>query len=161
MLIIVVAMTPSRLIGVNNQLPWGHMPADLQHFKAVTLGKPVIMGRKTYESIGRPLPKRQNIIVSRQSNLQIDGCEVVHSLDEALAAAGQKQDIMVIGGGEIFKQALPMVEKMYITLIDYDDEGGAYFPPFDEADWRRISSEQHPADALNPFAYEFVELVRK
>ncbi|MDD3266808.1 MAG: dihydrofolate reductase [Burkholderiales bacterium] len=131
---IVVAMNNERVIGVDNQLPW-HIPEDLAYFKKVTLGNPIIMGRKTFESIGRVLPGRRNIVISR-NDYKHDGIEVFHSLEDALNATFDSCEVNIIGGGEIFKQALPLVNSMHITIIDYPvDNPTVFFPEVDLSSW--------------------------
>ena len=151
---LVAAMAKNRVIGYQNQMPW-HMPADLKHFKAITLGKPVVMGRKTYDSIGRPLPGRRNIVISRQIDLQIDGCEVVHSLDEALSTLAGAKEIMIIGGGTLYEMTLPQADRLCLTLIDCECDGDAFFPAWDKQEWHLESDVAHDADAQNPHAYRF------
>ena len=158
----IFAMDENRLIGNKNQLPW-RMPADLKHFKTITSGHPILMGRKTYESIGRPLPNRTNIIITRDANYQAPGCRVVTSIDQALqiAAADNKQEIFIIGGAEVYKQSLPLVNKLYITIIHHQFEGDAYFPELNRAEWQEVSCEKHEADADNIYPYQFLRWERK
>ena len=156
---IVCAMSKNYVLGNNNQLPW-HLPADLRHFKEITLGKPVIMGRKTYDSIGKPLPNRRNIVISRDPNLIIPGCEIVHSLDTAIQLAGNEQEIMIIGGGNIFMQTLPLAQRMYLTIINQDFVGDAYFPQWNETEWKIVERSDHLPDDKNPYAYSFLTLDR-
>ena len=157
---LVVAMDRNRLIGRDNGLPW-HLSADLKHFKAVTLGKPVIMGRKTHESIGRPLPGRRNIVISRNPAYRAPGCEVFTGLDEALAALADAEEAAVIGGAEIFKQALPLADKMELTVIDETFEGDAWFPEYDEREWHFTAVETHRhEDERRSFTYRFLTLER-
>ncbi len=160
MISIIVAMDRNRLIGSNNGLPW-RLPADLKHFKAITLGKPVIMGRKTYESIGRPLPERQNIVVSRTAGFSAPGCTAVTSADAALDAAGDVPEIMVIGGAQLYTQLLPQVQRIYLTQIDAAFDGDAWFPDLDAALWHETAREDHAPDERNPYAYSFVVLEHK
>ena len=124
---IVAAMGHGRVIGSENQMPW-HLPADLKHFKAVTMGKPVVMGRKTYESIGKPLPGRRNVVVSRQQDLKIPGCDVVMSFDAILDLLHKQPEVMVIGGGSIYEQAMLRASRMYLTFIDTNVKGVTFFP---------------------------------
>ena len=156
---IVVAMAANRVIGRDNQLPW-HLPADLKHFKQLTLGKPVVMGRKTYESIGRPLPERTNIVVTRDRDYGAPGCVVVHSLDEALAAAGEAAEVMVIGGAGIYRQVLPRTDTLYLTQVHAEFEGDTLFPELDAAQWREVARTDCEPDEKNPWRYSFLELVR-
>ncbi|WP_026972237.1 type 3 dihydrofolate reductase [Aliagarivorans marinus] len=155
----IAAMADQRVIGKDNQMPW-HMPADLQHFKKVTLGKPVVMGRLTYESIGRPLPGRLNIVVSRNSELSIEGVTVVSSIEQAKAVAGDVDELMVIGGAKIYQQCLPTADRLYLTHIDLSVEGDAHFPDYQQYAWNELQSESHPADEKNSHAYRFVTLER-
>jgi len=127
---IIAAMGSNRVIGYENRLPW-ELPEDLQHFKALTLHKPIIMGRKTYDSIGKPLPKRQNIILTRDNAFQANGCDIVHSIDEAVEIAEDKSEIMIIGGAHLYEQCLPLANVLYLTLVHQDYTGDTYFPPFD------------------------------
>lgn len=156
---LIVAMDRNRLIGSHNRLPW-HLPADLQHFKQVTLGKPVIMGRKTFESIGRPLPGRENIIVTRNQDFKAEGCRVAYSIDEALEQASQHEEAMVIGGAEFYRQLLPQADRLYLTLIEDEFEGDAWFPEWDASQWRELSNEPHEPDEKNPYHYRFRVLER-
>ncbi|WP_368194902.1 type 3 dihydrofolate reductase [Aeromonas sp. R2-2] len=152
----IAAMAHDRVIGKDNQMPW-HLPADLAHFKRVTLGKPVLMGRKTFESIGRPLPGRRNLVISRNPNYQAEGIEVVGSVEAALAllAGSSVEELMVIGGGHLYGQLLPRADRLYLTRIDLAVEGDTRFPAFDDGQWQRIECESHPADEKNPHPYSF------
>lgn len=156
---LIVAMTPQRVIGINNQLPW-HMSADLQYFKKTTMGKPIIMGRKTYQSIGKPLPGRKNIIITRDKNFNSLGCEIYHSLDQAFSAFSEHSEIFVIGGAELFQQTLSLAQKLYITYVYTDLAGDAYFPEWSKEEWQELCNEKHSADEKNPYAYAFVILER-
>jgi len=153
-------MDRNRLIGRGNALPW-RLPADLKHFKEVTLGKPVVMGRKTYESIGRPLPGRHNIVISRNPAFTAPGCTSVHSADAALQAAGDAPEIMLIGGAQLYAELLPRVQRLYLTRIDAAFEGDAWFPELDARQWREIHRVDHGADAANAFDYSFAILERR
>lgn len=146
-------MTPEGVIGRDGGLPW-HLPADLAHFKSVTMGKPIVMGRKTFESIGRPLPGRKNIVVSRRADYSADGVVVVHSLDEALEAAGDVAEIMIIGGAQLYAAALPVAQRIYLTLVGKPVEGNTVFPEVDWARWRmtRRSAQQLSGDIYFYFA---------
>ena len=154
------AMDENRLIGSDNRLPW-HLPADMQWFRRQTMGKPVLMGRKTFDSIGKPLPGRQNIIMTRQLGLTIDGCTVVHSLAEASDATGDAEEIMVIGGAEIYARLLPEASRLYMTMIHHGFEGDTWFPEFDESAWKQVHSEEHQPDEKNAWPYSFIILERK
>ena len=152
----IVAMAHDRVIGKDNQMPW-HLPADLAHFKRVTLGKPVLMGRKTFESIGRPLPGRRNLVISRNPDYQAEGIEVVGSVEAALAllAGSSVEELMVIGGGHLYAEMLPSADCLYLTRIDLAVEGDTRFPAFDDGQWQRVECESHPADEKNPHPYSF------
>jgi len=156
---IIVAMDDNQLIGKNNALPW-HLPADLGYFKKVTTGKTVLMGRKTYESIGRPLPNRRNVIVSRNTNFKADGCEVVSSIDAALKLAKDDSEVMVMGGASFYEQMLPSVDRLYITQIEGEYQGDAHFPKFDRGKFSEVSRESHTADEKNQHTYHFTILDR-
>ena len=153
MLNIIVAVSENNVIGRKNDLPW-HLPDDLQYFKDKTKGHPIIMGRKNFESIGRVLPGRQNIIITRQLNYAVDGCDVVGSLEEAIQAAQGAEDIFVIGGGEIYKQALPFVDRVYLTRVHADIEGDVYFPELGP-EWKDLSAEHHEADERHAHAFTY------
>lgn len=152
----IAAMAHDRVIGKDNQMPW-HLPADLAHFKRVTLGKPVLMGRKTFESIGRPLPGRRNLVISRNPDYQAEGIEVVSSVEAALAllAGSSVEELMVIGGGHLYAEMLPSADCLYLTRIDLAVEGDTRFPAFDDGQWQRVDCESHPADEKNPHPYSF------
>ena len=156
---LIVAMACHRVIGHQNQLPW-HLPADLQHFKRITLHKVVIMGRKTFDSIGRLLPERRNIILTRQADFQFEGAEVFHSLEQALSALNDEAEVMIIGGQAIFEQALPLANYLYVTYIDEEFVGDTYFPVWDEHEWQRVSEKTHAVDEKNRYPYRFVEYQR-
>ncbi len=157
---IIAAMDRNRLIGKENQLPW-HLPADLAHFKRVTMGKPIIMGRKTFDSIGRPLPGRTNIVLTRSADFQAEGVIAAASLQRALEIASGAEEVMVIGGSRVYELALPGADRLYITHIEESYEGDAWFPEFDPTQWRVIASESHAPDLKNPCAYRFVTYERK
>ncbi len=157
----IVGHANNRIIGKDNDMPW-HLPADLAYFKKTTLGKPIIMGRKTYESIGRPLPGRQNIVISRDKNYQAEGIDSVTSVEEALTLAGNVEEIMVIGGGAIYTHCLPFANRLYITHIKADIEGDTQFPYYDtEKDWQLISNELYGADEKNRYELNFCVYERK
>ncbi|MBT7391077.1 MAG: type 3 dihydrofolate reductase [Gammaproteobacteria bacterium] len=157
---IVVAMDENRLIGKDNKLPW-HLPADLAYFKKITTGKSIVMGRKTYDSIGRPLPNRRNIVISRNSKTLITGCEVLSSIDEMLSITKDEDEVMIIGGASLCEQLLPQVSRLYITKIEGKFDGDVYFPEYNEADWRQVSCESHLPDDLNEHAHHFLVLERQ
>ena len=155
---LIVAVAKNRVIGNKNEMPW-HLPADFAYFKKITTGHPIIMGRKTFESIGRPLPGRRNIVVSRNPAFQADGVEVVHSLDKAVTAC-QSEDSFVIGGATLYAEALPRVDRVYLTEVDAAPDGDTLFPALDKNQWREISRERREADEKNIHAMEFVVLER-
>jgi dihydrofolate reductase len=151
----IVAHADNRIIGKNNDMPW-HLPADLAYFKKITLGKPIIMGRKTYESIGRPLPGRQNIVISRDENYQAAGIDSVTSVEQAISLAGEVDEVMVIGGGAIYAHCLPFANRLYITHIKSNIEGDTQFPEYDVVnDWQLTQSEQLSANENNVFDLDF------
>lgn len=158
------AMARNGVIGRDNALPW-RLPADLQHFKALTTGHAVLMGRKTFESLGRPLPNRTNIVVTRDRGYARPGARVAHSLDDALAiAASDLPDdrlVFVIGGENLYTQMLPRAERLYVTLVDAEVDGDARFPEFDWQQWRELERREHPADDRNRYACRFLTLERK
>jgi dihydrofolate reductase len=154
---LVAALARNRVIGAGNRLPW-HLPEDLARFKRLTLGAPVIMGRKTRESIGRPLPGRRNIVVTRAAGAAWDGCIVARSLAEALALADDAGEAFVIGGAELYAQALPGADRMHLTLIDADYAGDAWFPEFDPGAWREVARQ--PGVSAGGIRYAFVDYVR-
>lgn len=155
----IVAMDENRVIGRNNQLPW-RLPADLQHFKKVTMGKAIVMGRKTYESIGRPLPGRENIVMTRDPTLTIPGCTVVTSIPAVLELASASEELFIIGGEHVFEAFLPMIERLYLTIIHAKVEGDAYFPKLKMEEWQEKERVYHGADAENEYEYSFVVLER-
>ncbi|MDO9371530.1 MAG: type 3 dihydrofolate reductase [Gammaproteobacteria bacterium] len=159
MISLIAAMGRNRVIGRNNTLPW-RLPADMRHFRRVTMGKPVLMGRKTFESLGKPLAGRANIIITHDPAYRAPGCRVVHSVAEALAAAGAGTEIMVLGGADIFAQFLPHAARMYLTYVHGDFDGDAFFPAFDAGAWVETERTEHAADAENPHACSFVTLER-
>lgn len=159
MLSIIVAVANNGVIGSGNQLPW-RLPDDLKRFKALSLGKPVVMGRKTYDSIGQPLPGRLNIIVSRKLDLQIAGCQVVSSVAEAIAAAGGAPEIVIVGGADIYRQVLPQVATIHLTRVHADIPGDVLFPKLAENEWREVATEYHPADERHAHAFTFSTLAR-
>jgi len=154
----IAAMANNRVIGLDNKMPW-HLPADLQHFKKVTTGKPVIMGRKTFESIGRPLPGRRNIIITRNSEYTAEGIEVVTTPEAALELVCAVEEVMIIGGGNIYEQFLPKAERLYLTFIDLDVEGDTQFPDYQSvANWQIEDEMLMTADDKNKHSYKFVTL---
>ena len=158
-LALVAAMGRDRVIGVGNRLPW-RLPADLRHFKQLTLGKPVLMGRRTYESIGRPLPGRHNIVLSRDPAWRPEGVTVCPTLEAALETAGPVEEAMVIGGAQFYALCLPRADRLYLTLIDHDFAGDAWFPEYRDEEWVCTAREDHGPDAEASYAYSFVTLER-
>lgn len=156
---IIVAMDRRGTIGRQNGLPW-RLSADLKHVKATTMGKPIIMGRKTHESIGKPLPGRENIIVSRNTNYQSAGCTVFASVDEALVHCRHHDEVIIMGGAELYQQTLPRVSRIYLTEVHAEVAGDAFFPRYNPEQWREICREDYYADEKNEFDYSFVVLER-
>jgi dihydrofolate reductase len=157
---LVAAAGNNNVIGGNNKLLW-KMPDDMKFFMNLTTGHTVIMGRKTYESFGRPLKNRRNIIVTRNENFTAEGCEVVHSLNEALALTTKDKEVFIIGGAEIYNQAMPVANKIYFTRIYGDFEGDSYFPYINDKEWVLTSVNEYPADAKNPYPFAFLEYIKK
>lgn len=151
MISLIVAHDKNRVIGYENEMPW-HLPGDLKYFKEMTLGKPVIMGRKTFESIGRPLPGRRNIIITRNTEYRSDGIEVVGSLDAALELVADVEEIMIIGGAQIFEQAMSLADKLYVTLIDHEFKGDTYFPSYEG--WEMVASRE-PVEAKEGYTFQY------
>jgi dihydrofolate reductase len=151
---LIVAYDRQRGIGKDNRLPW-RLPAEMQHFKKTTMGKPIVMGRRTFESIGRALPGRRNVVVTRGMKA-VDGIEQVVALDEALRLSGDVEEVMVIGGAELYNAALPLAHRIYATEVDAVFETDTHFPDVDPAVWRETSRQHRPADPANPFAVDFV-----
>lgn len=156
---LIAAVADNRIIGRGNALPW-RLPADLAHFKAMTMGKPMIMGRRTWESLPGLLPGRRHIVVTRDRDYRAEGAEIVHSLDAALACAGADVEMMLVGGAQLYAQALPLARRMYLTWVHTQVEGDVRFPDYDTGAWREIARETHPADERNPYPYTFVTLQR-
>ncbi|WP_318445555.1 type 3 dihydrofolate reductase [Photobacterium leiognathi] len=154
----IAAMAHDRVIGKENAMPW-HLPADFAWFKQCTLGKPVVMGRKTFESIGRPLPGRHNIVISRNPDFHAEGITVVGDINAAKKAAGDVEELMIIGGGSIYQACLPQVDCLYLTFIDADLDGDTRFPEWGDG-WHQVSSEHYVADEKNAYAMDFTVLER-
>lgn len=157
---IVVAMSRNRTIGINNTLPW-RCPEDLKHFKSLTIRHHIIMGRKTFDSIGKPLEGRITVVISRNYSLKIEGCIVVNSLEQAIASCGGNRVIFIVGGTDIFTQALHLADMMYVTEIQMDVEGDAHFPDFDKSLWVEIERNRRWQESPEPLAFAFVKLKRK
>ena len=152
-------MAHNRVIGRNNSLPW-HLPADLQHFKRLTIGKPIVMGRNTWESLPGVLPNRRHIIVTRQLNYQAEQAETAPGLQQAIELAGDVDEVMIVGGAALYKTALQIADRLYMTLVDADLEGDTTFPEFDLSLWKEVSREHFPPDNKNRYGMEFVQLSR-
>jgi dihydrofolate reductase len=154
---LISAMAANRSIGIENRLPW-HLPADLRRFKALTMGHPMILGRRTYDSVGRPLPGRPTIVITRQPGWSAPGVIVTHTLDEALERAREldREELFIGGGEEIFRLALDRADRIYLTRIDQDFPGDTYFPEFDGAGWRLVEQEDHPATESRPYSFSFL-----
>jgi len=159
MISIIVAASNNNVIGAKGKLPWC-LSRDLKRFKALTMGKPIVMGRLTHESIGRPLPGRQNIVITRQASYAADGCDVVPSIDAAIAAAGGVAEIMVIGGSEIYQGFLPRADRIYLTRVQADVEGDVFLPELAVDGWRETMREVHIADESNDYDVVFLRLDR-
>jgi dihydrofolate reductase len=156
---LIVAVADNGVIGRDNALPW-HLPDDLKRFKRLTLGKPVVMGRRTFDSIGKPLPGRQNIVVTRDTNYRREGVTVVHAADAALRAAGAAPEVMVIGGAELFRALLPRAGRVHLTRVHGSIDGDVMWPALDDREWRVVEREAHPADERHAFAMTFEVLER-
>jgi dihydrofolate reductase len=154
----VFAASDNDVIGRNNALPW-HLPADLAHFKRITMGKPILMGRRTFQSIGRPLPGRRNIVLTR-SGFSAPGIEVVRSIDEALALVAAEPELANIGGAEVLRAALPRTARFYLTRVHGSFEGDTFLPPLPASEWREVAREERAADERNPYAMSFIVLER-
>ncbi len=158
---LIAAMADDRAIGIENRLPW-KLPVDMKWFRRHTLGKPIIMGRKTFESFGgRPLPERINIVITRDESYRAEGIVIVHSIDEAISAAGEVDEVMIIGGESFYAQMLPQADRFYLTLVHGSFAADAWFPEFDWEEWHEVNREEHPADEKNPYACSFLVLERK
>ena len=157
---LVVAMARNRVIGRNNALPW-RLPAELAHFKRVTMGHPIIMGRKTYESIGKPLPGRMNIVVSRNPGFRAPGCTVVDSLEAAYKAAGDADEVSIIGGTSLFEASLPTADCIHLTEVEAEVDGDTWFPHFDRSRWQEREIERHPADERHAYPFRILQLEKR
>ena len=155
---LIAAMGKNRAIGMAGRMPW-HLPAELQHFKQATMGKTIVMGRKTWQAIGRPLPGRQNVVISRNPAFLAKGVELVGSLEEAIGIS-ESDEIMVIGGGQLYELALPFAQRMILTLIDLQPEADTWFPEWNEEQWQQTSETHFPVDDNNKLAYRIIELRR-
>ena len=158
---LIAAMADNRVIGIENRLPW-KLPADMQWFRRHTLGKPIVMGRKTFESFGgRSLPDRHNIVISRDPRYRLDNASVAHSIDEALALAGDVEEVMIIGGASFYAQMLPQADRLYLTYVHAALKGDAWFPEADFSQWRELERQDRPADDKNAYAHSFVIYARR
>ncbi len=159
LLCLVVAVADNGVIGHRNRLPW-HLPADLAHFKRLTLGKPILMGRRTWESLPGLLPQRHHIVLTRDPDYRAEGCTLVRSLEEAIAAAGDVPELMVVGGAALYAKTLPLADRLYLTQVHVQAEGDIRFPPWAPAEWLELSRIERPADARNPLPMTFLRLQR-
>ena len=160
---LVVAVARNGVIGKDNRLPW-RLPDEIAYFKRVTMGHPVVMGRRTWDSIGKPLPGRANIVVTRQRDFQAPGCTVVHSLDEAWEAAARAEgaeEVCVIGGTALFEESLPVADRIHYTEVEADVDGDTFFPPFDRSQWQEREVQRHAADARHAYPYRILVLDRR
>ncbi len=157
---LIVAADENNVIGRGGAMPW-HLPADLAHFKRITMGKPIVMGRRTFEAIGRALPGRRSIVVSRSADFAAPGVEHAASLEAALALAGDAEEVMVIGGGELYRAALPLAQRIYLTRVHAKIEGDTFFPELDDSMWKETARENRAADEKNAYALTFMTLERK
>lgn len=155
----VVAISENHVIGKDNKLLW-HLPNDLKHFKDITTGHTIIMGRKTYESVGKPLPRRRNIIITRQA-INIEGCEVVNSIEAALALCKDEPEVFIVGGAEIYRQSLHLTDRIYLTIIHRKFDGDSFFPELDKQEWKEALREDHQPDEKNMLPYSFITLERE
>ena len=156
---IIAALARNFAIGFNGDMPW-HLPGELKHFKETTMGMPIVMGRKTWQSIGRALPGRQNIVVTRNQTFRARGCELAGSLDQAIQMANG-EEVMLIGGGQLYRQALPYADRMILTQVDCNPDADTWFPEWNSDDWRQFSLRSVAADERNPLAYQVIEWVRQ
>ncbi|MGH8224698.1 MAG: type 3 dihydrofolate reductase [Gammaproteobacteria bacterium] len=157
---LVAAVAENGVIGRGGEMPW-HLPADLAHFKRITMGKPIVMGRRTFEAIGRALPGRRNIVVSRNADFKASGVERAANLEAALALADDAEEVMVIGGGELYRAALPFAQRIHLTRIQAKIEGDTFFPEFDASEWHETAREERTADEKNAYTLTFLTLERK
>jgi len=160
MISLIVAASANNVIGVNGDLPW-RLSADLRRFKELTMGKPIIMGRKTWESIGRPLPGRHNIVITRQADYVAEGCTVVPSTEAAIDAAGDVEEVMIIGGSHIYNAFLPQAERIYLTRVHAEVDGDTWFPDLPESEWIQRVAGEHAADAENVHACTFLDITKR
>ena len=159
MISIIVAIAKNGVIGDKNTLLW-HLREDMIHFRTITSGHPVVMGRKTYDSIGRPLPKRTNVVITRDTELQIEGCTMAHSLTEAVEMFDSSEEVFILGGAQIYSQAMPIADRLYLTIIDKEYEGDSSFPEIDYNSWRQISCEKFERGEAFEYPFSFITLER-
>jgi len=155
----IVAASTNNVIGKNGGLPW-RLPEDLKRFKAITMGKPMIMGRATWDSIGRALPGRQNIVMTRQKNFIAEGCDVVATVDDAITVAGGAEEVMIIGGGQLYRQLLPRTDRIYLTRVHANIDGDTYFPELDDGEWQVVAEENFPVTAERKYAFDILTMDR-
>lgn len=156
---LIAAVAENGAIGIGNRLPW-HLPADLRHFKQLTINKPILMGRKTWESLPGLLPQRTHIVITRDPAYRAEDCVLVHSAEQAIAAAGDVPEIMVVGGAAIYADLLPLAQRMYLTRLHLSVDGDARFPAWSPEEWKEVSREDHGPDERNPLSYSFLQLER-
>ncbi|PVV09003.1 MAG: dihydrofolate reductase [gamma proteobacterium symbiont of Ctena orbiculata] len=156
---LIAAVAKNGVIGIDNGLPW-RLPADLQHFKSLTMGKPIIMGRRTWESLPGLLPGRRHIVVTHDRDYRAEGCDLVHSVDEALQVAGDVPEVMIVGGGGLYRQMLSRADRLYLTRVEVAVDGDAFFPEIDWDEWQEVSRVSHSSDNNNQFPYTFIVLNR-
>jgi dihydrofolate reductase len=159
MISLIVAVSSNNVIGAQGELPW-RLSSDLKRFKALTMDKPIVMGRLTHESIGRPLPGRQNIVITHQAGYAANGCDVVHSIEAAIEAAGSAQEIMIIGGSHVYQQVLPYADRIYLTRVQAEIEGDVFLADLAADEWLEITREEYAADESNDYDYVFTTLDR-
>jgi dihydrofolate reductase len=157
---LVCAMDSNRLIGRENSLPW-HLPADLAFFKRTTMGKPIIMGRKTFSAIGRALPGRQNIVITRNTSFEAPGCDIAGSIAQAISLTKNTDEVMLIGGASLYQNTIKVADSIYLTLIHHVFAGDTWFPEIDPNQWKQVSRENFEADEKNPYSYSFIKYVRE
>ena len=156
---LIAAMASNRVIGIENRLPW-RLPDDLQHFKKLTLGKTIVMGRKTWESLPGLLPDRRHVVVTRNVDYQAAGAEVVNSIEQAIDSVAVDEEVLIVGGANLYNQTMPLAGTMYLTLVDADIEGDAFFPAWDEAHWQETQRQHHAVDERHQYAFDYVTLKR-
>ena len=157
---VIAALAKNRVIGIENRLPW-RLPEDLAHFKALTLGHPILMGRKTFESLGRPLPGRTNVVITRNPGYKPEGCRVAASIPDAIALCGEADELFFIGGAELYAQAIPLADRLYLTEVDVEAEGDAWFPDYDRSAFHEISRVSHVGAKGDPLLFDFVVYARR